>query len=182
MHCPLLHHLWVKPAIHLSSNWREDEKMLAKQEKWEVYRWHFVNHLANHFTHLTFRHSHQTIIFSQNVKEDDGASFASSFSQNQRWTKSAILWELWEVYSDWFAISRNSARTCRNARTDNCVVSFRPNDGNTFRNAPWNNLEQLHRKISYKDSFNYVGSDVWKMPISWELPEYILHFFRKWWT
>ncbi len=48
----------VKPAIHLSSNWWEHEKMLAK---WEVYRWHFVNRLANHFSHLAFRHSCQTI-------------------------------------------------------------------------------------------------------------------------
>ncbi len=50
--------LWVaifKPAIHLLSNWREHEKMLAKWEKWEAYRWHFVNHLANHFSHLVFQ-------------------------------------------------------------------------------------------------------------------------------
>ncbi len=45
------------------------------------------------------------------------------FSQNQRWTKSVILWE---VYSDWFAISRNSAQTCRNARNDKCRASFIP--------------------------------------------------------
>ncbi len=34
-----------------------------------------------------------------------------------------------------------------------------PNDGNTFGNAPWNDS---HRKISYKDSFNSVSSNVWK--------------------
>ncbi len=54
------------------------------------------------------------------------ASFSSSFSQNQRWTKSTILWE---VHSDWFAISwnssRNSARTCRNTRNDKYIVSLR---------------------------------------------------------
>ncbi len=53
--------LSLKPAIHLSSNWRKREKMLAKREKWEVYRWHFVNHLVNHFSHLAFRRSHQMI-------------------------------------------------------------------------------------------------------------------------
>ncbi len=51
----------LKPAIHLSSNWREREKMLAKREKREVYRWHFVNHLANHFSYLAFRCSRQAI-------------------------------------------------------------------------------------------------------------------------
>ncbi len=51
----------LKPAIHLLSNWREREKMLAKQEKWEVYRWHFVNCLASHFSHLAFRRSRQAI-------------------------------------------------------------------------------------------------------------------------
>ncbi len=43
----------------------------------------------------------------------------------------------------------------------------RPNDGNTFVNASWNDS---HRKISCKDSFNSVLFDVWKMPILWELP------------
>ncbi len=42
-----------------------------------------------------------------------------------------------------------------------------PNDRNTFGNTPWNNS---HRKISYKDSFNSVIFNVWKMPISRELP------------
>ncbi len=46
----------IKPAIHLSPI-----KMLAKQEKREMYRWHFINHLANHFPHLVFRHSRQVI-------------------------------------------------------------------------------------------------------------------------
>ncbi len=54
-------HETPKPAINLSSNWRDHEKMLAKREKWEVYRWHFVNHLANHFFHLTFRRSRRMI-------------------------------------------------------------------------------------------------------------------------
>ncbi len=31
-------HIYLKPAIHLSSNWREYEKILAKWKKWEVYR------------------------------------------------------------------------------------------------------------------------------------------------
>ncbi len=35
--------------------------MLAKREKREVYRWHFVNRLADHFSHLVFRRSHQAI-------------------------------------------------------------------------------------------------------------------------
>ncbi len=30
---------FLKPAIHLSSNWRECKKMLTKREKWKVYRW-----------------------------------------------------------------------------------------------------------------------------------------------
>ncbi len=51
----------LKPAIPLSSIYREREKMLEKQEKREVYRWHFVNRLANHFSHLMFRRSHQPI-------------------------------------------------------------------------------------------------------------------------
>ncbi len=55
------HDGFQKPAIHLSSNWREREKVLAKWEKWKVYRWHFINCLANHFSHLAFRCSHQTI-------------------------------------------------------------------------------------------------------------------------
>ncbi len=50
----------IKP-IHLSSNWRKHEKMLAKREKREVCRWHFVNRLANHFSHLAFRRSCQAI-------------------------------------------------------------------------------------------------------------------------
>ncbi len=37
------------------SNWREWEKMLTKREKREVYRWHFVNCVANHFSHFAFR-------------------------------------------------------------------------------------------------------------------------------
>ncbi len=36
-------------------------------------------------------------------------------------TKSVILWG---VYSDWFAISRNSAQTYWNARNDKCIASF----------------------------------------------------------
>ncbi len=44
-----------------------------------------------------------------------------------------------------------------------------PNDGNTFGIAPWNDS---HRKISHKDSFNSVFSNVWKVPLSWELPRY----------
>ncbi len=35
--------------------------MLAKREKREVYRWHFVNRLANHFSYLAFRRSRQAI-------------------------------------------------------------------------------------------------------------------------
>ncbi len=49
-------------------------------------------------------------------------NFSSSFSQNQRWTKSAILWE---VYRDWLAISQNSAQTCRNVRNDKCIANLR---------------------------------------------------------
>ncbi len=26
-----------------------------------MYRWHFINHLANHLSHLAFRHSRQVI-------------------------------------------------------------------------------------------------------------------------
>ncbi len=119
-----------KPAIHLSSNWRECEKMLAKWEKWEVYRWQFVNRLVNHFSHLTFHHSRRAIgIFTKHQRECM-ASFSSSFLQNQRCMKSAILWE---VYSDWFAISQNSARTCRNARNDKCIASYRTHSFDTSR-------------------------------------------------
>ncbi len=50
-----------------------------------------------------------------------------------------------------------------------------PNDGNTFGNAPWNDSR---RKISYKDSFNSVVSNVWKMPISWELPSYTRRYIN----
>ncbi len=35
--------------------------MLAKRENREMYRWHFVNRLANHFSHLAFRCSRQAI-------------------------------------------------------------------------------------------------------------------------
>ncbi len=59
--------------------------MLAKREKREVYRWHFVNlyrwhfvnlyrwhfvnRLANHFSHLSFRHSRQAIgIFTKHQR------------------------------------------------------------------------------------------------------------------
>ncbi len=76
----LLNHLSStrKPAIHLSSNWRECEKMLANREKWEVYRWHFVHRLANHFSHLAFsprdRYFHET---SKRMIWQ----FSSSFSQ-----------------------------------------------------------------------------------------------------
>ncbi len=52
---------FLKPAIHLSSNWREHDKMFAKWEKREVHQWHFVNRLANHFSHFVFRHSRQAI-------------------------------------------------------------------------------------------------------------------------
>ncbi len=114
--------LWtLKPAIHLSSNWWKCEKMLAKWGKREVYRWHFVDHLANHFFHLAFCRSRQAIGIFTKRQRWRTASFSSSFLQNQRWTKSAILWE---VYSDWFAISRNSARTCRNARNDKYIASL----------------------------------------------------------
>ncbi len=108
--------------------------MLAKWEKREVYRWHFVNRLANHFSHLTFRRSHRVIsIFT---KRQRGALFVhlSSFSQNQRWMKSAILWD---VYSDSFAISwnssRNSARTCRNVKNDRCITSFRDQNDTRYK-------------------------------------------------
>ncbi len=94
------------------------KKMLANRDKREEYRWHFVNCLVNHFLISHFAVLARRSVFSQNAKEDDTTSFLSSFSQNQRWTKSAILWE---VYSDWFATSRNSARTCRN---DKCIASF----------------------------------------------------------
>ncbi len=113
----------LKPAIQLLSNWRECKKMLAKWEKRQVYRWHFVNHLANHFSHIAFRRSHQTVGIFTKCQRGDKESFSSSFSQNQRWMTSAILWE---VYSDWFAISRNSSRnsawTCQNARNNKCIA------------------------------------------------------------
>ncbi len=35
--------------------------MLAKREKREVYGWHFVKYLVNHFSHLMFHRSRQTI-------------------------------------------------------------------------------------------------------------------------
>ncbi len=67
---PIFYEGTIKPAIHLSSNWREREKMLAKWEKQKVYRWHFVNHLANHFSHLTFRRSRQAIgVFTKCQRE-----------------------------------------------------------------------------------------------------------------
>ncbi len=86
-----------------------------------MYRWYFVNHLANHFSHFVFRHSHQTVSIFTKCQRGDRDSFSSSFPQNQRWMKSVILWE---AYSDWFAISRNSARTCRNVRNNKCIASF----------------------------------------------------------
>ncbi len=43
--------------------------MLAKREKREVYRLHFVNCLANYFSHFVFRRSHQAIgIFMKRQK------------------------------------------------------------------------------------------------------------------
>ncbi len=87
---------------------KNTKKMLAKRE---VCRWHFVNCLANHFFHLMFRHSRQAI---------------SIFTKHQRWMESEILWEM---YSDWFAISQNSswnsAWTYRNTRNDKCIASLR---------------------------------------------------------
>ncbi len=74
------------------------------------------------FSHLAFCCSRQTVGIFTKRQRGDRESFSSSFSQNQRWTKSVILWE---VYSDWFAISQNSARTCRNARNDKCIASLR---------------------------------------------------------
>ncbi len=84
----------IKPAIHLSSNWRERDKMLAKREKWEVYRWHFVNHLANHFSYLASCHSRQTIgIFTKCQKP------AIHLSSNWRECEKMLAkWEKREVY------------------------------------------------------------------------------------
>ncbi len=63
----------LEPAIYLLSNWWECEKMLVKQEKWEVYRWHFVNYPVNHFSHLALRHSRQEIgIFTKHQRERYG--------------------------------------------------------------------------------------------------------------
>ncbi len=43
--------------------------MLAEQEKLEMYRWHFVNRLANHLCHLAFHRSRQRIgIFHETSK------------------------------------------------------------------------------------------------------------------
>ncbi len=76
---------FLKPAIHLSLNWRECEKMLAKREKREVYRWHFVNHPANHFSHLTFRHSHQMIdIFTKCQGERQGKFLVKFLAESKR--------------------------------------------------------------------------------------------------
>ncbi len=77
--------------------------------------------LISHFAVLV-----RQLVFSWNVQEDNRESFSPSFSQHQRWSKLAILRD---VHSDWFAISRNSsqnsAQTCRNARNDKCIASFR---------------------------------------------------------
>ncbi len=63
----------LEPAIHLLSNWRERKKILAKRKKWEVYRRHFVNHLANHFSHFGFRRSRQVIgIFTKRQRSQYG--------------------------------------------------------------------------------------------------------------
>ncbi len=75
-------------AIHLSSNWREHEKILAKWEKWEAYRWHFVNRLANHFSHLAFRHSRQAIsIFTkrQRTIRQVSRQFSRRIKDEQNW-------------------------------------------------------------------------------------------------
>ncbi len=52
----------LKPAIHLLSNWRKCEKMLAKRE---VYRWHFANCYANHFLISRFTVLARWSVFSQ---------------------------------------------------------------------------------------------------------------------
>ncbi len=81
-------------------------------------------------TFYEYRTNNRRSVFSRNIKEDDRTSFSSSFSQNQRWTKWAILWE---VSSDWLAVlrnsSRNSARTCWNTRNDvySQLLTFREN-------------------------------------------------------
>ncbi len=49
-----------KRSLSQLYTYRQCEKMLAKREKREVYRWHFVNRLVNHFSHL-FHRSHQMI-------------------------------------------------------------------------------------------------------------------------
>ncbi len=69
----------IKPAIHLSSNWREREKILVKREKREVYRWHFVNRFANHFSHLAFHRSHHAIdIFTKRQRGRYGKFLSES--------------------------------------------------------------------------------------------------------
>ncbi len=46
--------------------------MLAKREKREVYRRHFLNRFANHFSHRAFRRSRQMIgILMKRQKERD---------------------------------------------------------------------------------------------------------------
>ncbi len=155
--------LIIKPAIHLSSNWGERKKMLMKWEKRELYRWHFVNRLANHFSHLEFRHSRQAIGIFTKHQRGCTASFLSSFSWNQRWTKSVILRE---VYSDWFAISRNSSQnsawTCRNTRNDKCIASFSLlATGHKVADLWWQNIELPRRWLIKNVSFK-VHEESWR--------------------
>ncbi len=53
--------------------------MLAKREKRDVYKWHFVNRLINHFSHLAFRRSRQVIgIFTKRQRGRYGKFLAES--------------------------------------------------------------------------------------------------------
>ncbi len=46
-----------------------------------MYGLHFVNNLANHFSHLAFRCSHQTVGIFTKRRRRDRESFSSRFSQ-----------------------------------------------------------------------------------------------------
>ncbi len=86
----------VKPAIHLLSDWRECEKMLAKWETWEVYRWHFVNWLAIIFLISRFAVLAWRSVFSQSVKQEHCSCICQvsrriEDEQNQRYCEKCIV-------------------------------------------------------------------------------------------
>ncbi len=57
--------------------------MLAQREKRDVYRWHFVNCLTNHFSHLAFRRSRQMIGIFKKCQRGQYGKFLTELKMNE---------------------------------------------------------------------------------------------------